>query len=803
MGAFLELIINLLNTDTGNLAYNLVLSFSLAGALYFAIVAEQREYSPVARRTILGLSLLLVLRVALFLISGLAWQDAFAIDAWLPLLDRAVTLLSLVIICWLWAFDQPSPNGDAAAVLLGLLVVTGVVLGGVWWSEQDVSGAFNGSPPDVVTQIAAIGIITLGMLALLFRRPEGWVLGLVMELLLLAGHVFSLLMPLDNYSYSYIARLFQMAAYPFLLLLSQRLPRPSSAEETIPPAAEQVQDQAARLAEVPALNATQVLRALEKLTAQHPAPSGEAAKGQMIQSCRQAATMVSELMDADICLLLEPPDDEGRLRLHCAYDRASGRYLDRGQLAAGEVPMLASSLRLGRTRQFSSDRIVADFQALGRLLNRAHCGDVLYVPVLSTAGSPMLAIVLLSPEKEHSWTQDEQALLGALGRFLVYFLQRSREMAAIKIELEHTTQARRNAQDQAQRTLELNQKLRDQLAVLQEENEHKAGRVASMTALVAAGAVAQESLTRLQEENQALRDDLQRLSATAAQKEQTFEGELRLALEEIAYMRGALYESDSRIATLKASLSEAPASNEQLASIVATAQDLRQPLSSIIGYTDFILSEVIGILGEKQRKYLERIRVSTERMRRLVDDLLAATSVEGNLARLDIEDVDLRAIIQRAVVQSEERRDERQVELQIEMPDGDVRVNADQGALQKVFRRLLENAGAITPRGGEVRLLARLENTDGEQDYVLIQVTDGGGGIAAQDLPRVFTYRPADASISGLGVNGTEWADIKSLVEAHGGRIWVDSEDGHGATFSVLLPIAGAGDATHPEEAPA
>ena len=179
-------------------------------------------------------------------------------------------------------------------------------------------------------------------------------------------------------------------------------------------------------------------------------------------------------------------------------------------------------------------------------------------------------------------------------------------------------------------------------------------------------------------------------------------------------------------------------------------------------------------------------------MSRSIDELLTTTSPNGDLARLDIEEVDLGVVLQRAAIQSGERMDERQVELQFELPEKELPVSADQIALQKIFYRLLENAGAITPAGGKVKLSAKLENPESDQGYVLVQVIDGGGGIKTEDLARVFSYRPADTPISGLGVNGVEWANIKSLVEVHGGRIWVDSEDKRGATFSVLLPVAGS-----------
>ncbi len=104
---------------------------------------------------------------------------------------------------------------------------------------------------------------------------------------------------------------------------------------------------------------------------------------------------------------------------------------------------------------------------------------------------------------------------------------------------------------------------------------------------------------------------------------------------------------------------------------------------------------------------------------------------------------------------------------------------------------LLQNAGAATPLEGTIRLKVQTTSEDG-QDYVMIQVTDSGGGIPAEDLPRVFTrlYRADNVLIQGVGDTGVGLSIAKTLTEAQHGRIWVETHPGVGSTFSVLLPIA-------------
>jgi signal transduction histidine kinase len=119
-------------------------------------------------------------------------------------------------------------------------------------------------------------------------------------------------------------------------------------------------------------------------------------------------------------------------------------------------------------------------------------------------------------------------------------------------------------------------------------------------------------------------------------------------------------------------------------------------------------------------------------------------------------------------------------------------LNADRDALQQILIHLLQNASLATPVDGEISLCARMEDRDIQPGYVLIQVSDSGGGIPAEELPRVFSrlYRADNPLIQGVGDTGVGLSIVKTLVEAHGGRIWVDSEIGRGSTFSILLPLA-------------
>ena len=226
--------------------------------------------------------------------------------------------------------------------------------------------------------------------------------------------------------------------------------------------------------------------------------------------------------------------------------------------------------------------------------------------------------------------------------------------------------------------------------------------------------------------------------------------------------------------------------------IASISQELRQPLSSIVGYTDLLLGKSVGILGALQRKFVERIKASTERIRSLTDDMIQITTLETELNDLKPEPVDLNSVIDNAMSYTSTQVREKNISMHLELPKKLAPIQADREALQQILIHLLQNAGAATPFEGTIRLKVQTRTEEG-MEFILIQVSDTGGGIPAKDLPRVFTrlYRADNVLIQGVGDTGVGLSIAKTLTEAHHGRIWVESEQGVGSTFSVLLPIAG------------
>jgi signal transduction histidine kinase len=340
---------------------------------------------------------------------------------------------------------------------------------------------------------------------------------------------------------------------------------------------------------------------------------------------------------------------------------------------------------------------------------------------------------------------------------------------------------------------------------LQAENEKYKEDVARLLAHIdelksqspASVSASSDLVTELQEENERLKaavDSLQvqgTLIPVSPEVEMVKE-ELRMALEEVADLQAKLDSAQkamvdaSALQTLDRKIDE-----NQVEVVASIAQELRQPLSSILGYTDLLLGESVGILGALQRKFLERVRNSTERMNSLISDLIRIAELDEAGYTAERKAVDLSSVIDEAMGQLQEQLQKKQISLRLDLPNTLPELNTDRDALQQILYHLLQNADAATPPEGVITLRGVTDSQPEYGDFVLLQVSDTGGGIAEEHLPRIFSrvYRSTNPLIQGIGDTGVGLTIAETLTHALGGRIWVESQAGVGATFSVLLPI--------------
>jgi signal transduction histidine kinase len=366
-------------------------------------------------------------------------------------------------------------------------------------------------------------------------------------------------------------------------------------------------------------------------------------------------------------------------------------------------------------------------------------------------------------------------------------------MTSLEIKGEQAKQALDVAQARVAELEQRNYDLIKQMDLVRVEAQEGLAQAENLAALRNMQEETQKAIEKLKQENEELRTELNaqagkktNLMATSTQ----IENELRITLEEVARLQNQLATANMRLVEAEKG-SSAAHSNEQAEVVASISQELRQPMSSIVGYTDLLLGESVGILGTLQRKFVERIKASTERIGSLIDDLIQVTILETGLHELKPEPVDLDLIIDNAMSYTSSQIREKNISMHLDLPKNVAPIYADREALQQILIHLLQNAGAASPLEGTIHLRVKTK-TEGGKEYVLIQVSDTGGGIPTEDLGRVFTrlYRADNVLIQGVGDTGVGLSIAKTLTEAQKGRIWVDSELGVGSTFSVLLPMA-------------
>ena len=213
------------------------------------------------------------------------------------------------------------------------------------------------------------------------------------------------------------------------------------------------------------------------------------------------------------------------------------------------------------------------------------------------------------------------------------------------------------------------------------------------------------------------------------------------------------------------------------------SHELRSPLTSIRGAVDLLRERVPGPLTANQGKLVDIVGQSADRLLRLVNQILEVSRLRAGLMPLARAPVDLDRVLTAAVNELRLQADEARVRLECERVGADFTITGDVDRLHQVVVNLGANAIRFTPAGG--RVVARLVDAGAE---VELQVEDTGVGIPQDALPFVFdAYRQAHA---GRGGTGLGLAVVQGVASAHGGRVTVESQEGKGSRFTVLLPRA-------------
>ena len=218
--------------------------------------------------------------------------------------------------------------------------------------------------------------------------------------------------------------------------------------------------------------------------------------------------------------------------------------------------------------------------------------------------------------------------------------------------------------------------------------------------------------------------------------------------------------------------------------VSTVSHDLRSPLTLMRGYASML--EMAGELNEQQKNYSKMIVQGVDNMAKLVNNLLDLGRIDFGVG-LQVENVPILDIVERVTSSLQLQATHKKISLGVEIPkDLPNTIEADQALLQQAVYNLVENALKYTPEGGVVTVhLQCAANT------LTFAIQDSGIGIPKSDVPRLFEkfYRGTNREALAQRGTGLGLAIVKSIAERHGGRVWVESELGHGSTFFLLIPL--------------
>jgi two-component system phosphate regulon sensor histidine kinase PhoR len=219
------------------------------------------------------------------------------------------------------------------------------------------------------------------------------------------------------------------------------------------------------------------------------------------------------------------------------------------------------------------------------------------------------------------------------------------------------------------------------------------------------------------------------------------------------------------------------------------AHELRTPLTALRGYLSILQEEdSTAKLPATSQKFLDRSLISANQLSSLVENLLNVSRIERGALKVELAPVQLANLISDTMTNLVDVARQKQIDLTFDRPEKPLPlVMADQFRLAEVVTNLVANGINYTKSGGHVKVAIKKDG-----DTIVTSVQDNGEGIPASSLPHLFTkfYRVQSSLAQGSKGTGLGLFISKAIVEAHYGKIWVESVEGKGSTFWFSLPIA-------------
>ncbi len=797
--SLLEQISQLLSGATGNILYHLITLFSLQVIFALAYTQWRRDPSDqLMRRSMWAAGAIFLGRLGL-LLAGLAVANnpATAVSV-LPPLEQALNSATVVLMVWALVPQPDNLTHLSDTIAAIALLVIGVMY--IFFAQTWPDMALSGVPYTETTQAAIwttsqLVILVLGIVLSLADRALWLSLRQIILMVLLAAYAIHLLSNPDVISsqtdIAYWIRLGYLIAFPLWVVFVYR----HSLHHLLAGGS------------VPLLSTEGSTAAFIDLSTR------VIGSLQIQENVNNAIHMVERLLPAPF-IGVAVSAENGRKQLWITRNHQSQAADDvrHWQINLEEWPAFQQALMENLVIELTPDGLGArQLRLWYEEMGIAPQGPLLIEPMY--AEKTAVGLLLVGGKRgETGWSAAHKTLAASLAAYFAQVIHNSNAFnhAADQIAVTPTPTAESPQISGRIITLE------DERDQLQTELGEATARLAQAESQAAKSSKqARDLADTLEELNQinqneqvlVLEKEIETLRESLIEAEEAMAvaaaGERGLSTDwimtAITRYSSQLEAAQARIQTLESELMRRERGvTDEL--VVSLAQELRTPMTSIAGYTDLLLSEMLGVLGEKQRDFLQRVKANVERMDAFLDLIVQLTTTGEQSQHINLEPVDVQTLLETAVTTVITQIREKNLYLDLAIQNDLPALPVNREALQQIMNNLMGNACQASPQNSRIAVRVNTDQIpatahNGQQEmvnFMHLAVTDSGGGISIDDQARVFDpqHRADHPLIDGLGDTGAGLAIARTLTEANGGRVWIESDMGAGSTLSILFPIA-------------
>jgi|GEM_PF-4366657 len=858
MNDFIYQLHTLLTTSPGNLAYHLILAFTMAWCLQYVIIQSSNSAPHIVKRFIVGFSLLLSLQIILALISGAANNVFSKPEDILPPLDRAVTALSLWIILWLWSSPNATLRGNSLFIIGGIITTIFFFTTLIGWSERNSDLFFNASLLSPLWALYTLITCLIAFLLVINRKPIFWQTGSIFFAINLLFNLLALRYPILDSHYLGMVRFGQIITYPLMFSLTLSLTRQKTPETRItqePISSEpelleefiqnwfQVQNQ---LLQTPLAIIAQFFK-----TALHAEEVFILTKG--------------ENSSEDLILWYPTTPSLNTKEISNFHEELS---FSQAACSKKQVPLLSHAISKSKSIIIDSENQSQDLQTLKAYLKDQSPAHLLGVPI---SNEPSFLALILT-RKSIPWRKEDEARAIQLSQWLnkprttsdstssqpkedsivqesyssiqeeyrrlkELFEEQSQKVSYLPkleqtvlslqenltstknqiLELQQALSLSQVKNEELEKNLELARKELQHIPEYQDQLNQARGKIEELQKVIEQKNIAIQDWQRkfelekssiekiLNQKNLENKKLLQKYDESARQLEvqekniNLLDKELNKAKRTIDELKKQLAAAEKQTIEIREQLTQQM--EQRLAEIAASTQELRYPMSTILDYSDLLLDESVGALGALQKKFLEKVKEGIKQLDERLTQLSKITILESNVMSPYPRMLDMQTALDKCLAVYEMDIQEKGLRVDTKETNIQSPLPLDKDAFHQIMVNLLRHSINMAPPRGNIKIKT-VVNEDESSRQLFVQISDDGEVLPKDELSLVFSpfYRPSYLIAARPGESEMGPSIAKTLIEALKGRIWIDSEEGKGNTFSFILPLTTSSDKDETKE---